>query len=125
MACGQSCEGLQELQQSKSTQQSRGPRKEGKIPPECLETRDELYAASYCVLGVGLGFSRRLDMGEGAHLVRTPHASDFLLGAPLEAGCCLVIRSEPWVQNSSFLPLFLALVQPVSVGSYKKPGADT
>lgn len=33
--------------------------------------------------------------------------------------------AEPWVQNSGFLALLLALVQVVSVGSCKTPGADT
>lgn len=104
------------------------PERRGKFRPERLETRDELYAASSCVLGVGLGFSCCLDMGEGVHLasVRTPHTLHCLLGAaPSEAGCYLVIRAEPWVQNSGFLAFLLALVQAVSVGSCKKPGADT
>lgn len=58
-------------------------------------------------------------------LSEDPAHSCLLGAAPSEAGCYLVIRAEPWVQNSGFLALLLALVQAVSVGSCKKPGADT
>lgn len=44
--------------------------------------------------------------GGGCPPSEDPTHSCLPLGASLEAGCYLVIRAEPWVQNSSFLDLF-------------------